>query len=199
MAPKIKTAILISGRGSNMVAIAEAAQAEDYPVKIVGVISNIPNALGIERAKSLGLETNIVNHKSYKTRQKFETALHDALLSMKAELVCCAGFMRILTPWFVSRWEGRLINIHPSLLPKYKGLNTHQRAIDARDDYAGCSVHWVTEELDGGDVIMQDRIPIAPSDTAVTLAEKLLPIELSLYPKSLKKVAETFQADQTSR
>jgi len=101
--------------------------------------------------------------------------------------------MRVLTPWFVSRWEGRLINIHPSLLPKYKGLNTHQRAIDARDDYAGCSVHWVTEELDGGDVIMQDRIPIAPSDTAATLAEKLLPIELSLYPKSLKKVAETFQ------
>lgn len=191
MTRKIRTAILISGRGSNMVAIAEAAQARDYPADIVGVISNEHKALGIERAKALDLDTVVVDHKAYEDRQAFEEALHAQLTAMDAELVCCAGFMRILTPWFVSHWQGKLINIHPSLLPKYKGLNTHQRAIDAGDEIAGCSVHWVTEELDGGDVILQVSIPIVSGDTAEALAEKLLPIELELYPKSLSKVAAT--------
>jgi len=109
---------------------------------------------------------------------------------MEVELICCAGFMRILSPWFVSQWPRRMLNIHPSLLPKYKGLNTHQRALDAGDTEAGCTVHWVTEELDGGDVVLQQAISIQPNDTAESLAERLLPIELSLYPKALKVVTQ---------
>ncbi len=189
MSRKIKTAILISGRGSNMVALVEAAKRADSPVDIVSVISNRPDAQGIERAKALNVPTTIIVHKAYVSRQKFEEALHETLCQADTELVCCAGFMRILTPWFVSQWEGRLINIHPSLLPKYKGLNTHQRAIDAGDTEAGCSVHWVTSELDAGALILQEAIKISPHDDAESLAKRLLPIELSLYPRALFKVA----------
>ncbi|CAM3870782.1 phosphoribosylglycinamide formyltransferase [Litorimonas haliclonae] len=193
-AQKVKTAILISGRGSNMVALVEAAQLETFPAEIVGVISNRPGAAGLEKAQALKVPTAVVDHKNYKTREAFEHALHEQLLSMEAELVCCAGFMRILTPWFVSNWQDRLINIHPSLLPKYKGLNTHQRAIDAGDSETGCSVHWVTEDLDAGAVILQDSVTISPNDTADLLAARLLPIELSLYPKALSKVAKQIQS-----
>lgn len=191
--PKVRTAILISGRGSNMVALAQAAQATGYPAEIVGVISNRPDAKGLERAKALGLNTDIVDHKLYDNRKAFEQALHAQLLALDPEIICCAGFMRILTPWFVSQWHGRLINIHPSLLPKYKGLNTHQRAIEAGDTHAGVSVHWVTAELDGGEVIDQRSIEIMPNDTADTLAERLLPVELALYPDALEAVALQFQ------
>lgn len=193
-AEKVKTAILISGRGSNMVALVEAAQLETFPAEIVGVISNRPDAAGLEKARALNVSTATIDHKDYETRETFEQALHDQLQSLEAELVCCAGFMRVLTPWFVSNWKGRLINIHPSLLPKYKGLNTHQRAIDAGDAEAGCSVHWVTEDLDAGAVILQESVTISPSDTADLLAARLLPIELSLYPKALGKVAKQIQS-----
>lgn len=192
-AQKIKTAILISGRGSNMVALVEAAQLDTYPAEIVGVISNRPDAAGLEKARALNVPTATIDHKDYETRETFEQALHEQLQSLQAELVCCAGFMRVLTPWFVSKWKGRLINIHPSLLPKYKGLNTHQRAIDAGDTETGCSVHWVTEDLDAGAVILQESVTISPSDTADLLAARLLPIELSLYPKALSKVAKQIQ------
>ncbi len=170
-----------------MVAIAEAAQAEDYPAEIVGVISNCPDAGGLARAEALGLDTAIVDHKQFKGRRAFEKALHEQLLSLKAELICCAGFMRILTPEFVSLWTGRIINIHPSLLPKYKGLNTHQRAIEAEDSEAGVSVHWVSEELDGGAVIDQVSVPIEKGETADSLAAKVLEQELKLYPRALRK------------
>ncbi len=172
-----------------MVALAEAAQDNDYPAEIVGVISNQPKALGLKRARALNIPTKTIDHKDYESRRAFEHALNNTLILMKAELVCCAGFMRILTPWFVSQWQDRLINIHPSLLPKYKGLNTHQRAIESGDENAGCTVHWVTEELDGGSIILQQAIAIQKSDTAKTLADRLLPIELELYPEALRKVA----------
>jgi phosphoribosylglycinamide formyltransferase-1 len=190
-ARKVRTAILISGRGSNMVALAEAAKDNDFPAEIVGVISNRPDALGLERAHKLGLPTLSIDHKDFENRQAFEQALHKALVEMRVELICCAGFMRILSPWFVGQWKKRILNIHPSLLPKYKGLNTHQRAIDAGDKEAGCTVHWVTEELDGGAIILQQAIEIELDDTAESLAQRLLPIELLLYPKALEKVAKT--------
>jgi phosphoribosylglycinamide formyltransferase-1 len=192
-AQKIKTAILISGRGSNMMALVEAAQLETYPAEIVGVISNRPGAAGLEKAQALNVPTAIIDHKDYETRESFEQALHKQLISVNAELVCCAGFMRVLTPWFVSNWKGRLLNIHPSLLPKYKGLKTHQRAIEAGDTETGCSVHWVTEDLDAGAVILQDSVQIMPDDTADLLAARLLPVELSLYPQALSKVASQMQ------
>jgi len=193
-AQKVKTAILISGRGSNMVALVEAAQLETFPAEIVGVISNRPDAAGLDKARALNVSTATIDHKDYETRETFEQALHEQLQSLQAELVCCAGFMRVLTPWFVSKWKDRLINIHPSLLPKYKGLKTHQRAIDAGDTKTGCSVHWVTEDLDAGAVILQESVAITPSDTADLLAARLLPIELSLYPKALSKVAKQIQS-----
>jgi formyltetrahydrofolate-dependent phosphoribosylglycinamide formyltransferase len=186
---KLRTAILISGRGSNMVAIAEAAQADDYPAEIVGVLSNRPDAKGLERAKALGITTAIIDHKGFKGRRAFEVALHEQLIEMKVELVCCAGFMRILTPEFVNKWTGRILNIHPSLLPKYKGLNTHQRAIDAGEKEAGVSVHWVSEELDGGSVIAQKSVKIGKNDTAETLADRILPLELALYPAVIREIA----------
>lgn len=193
---KIKTAILISGRGSNMVALVEAAQLETYPAEIVGVVSNRPGAAGVEKAEALNVPTAVIDHKSFDTRETFEQALHEKLLSLGAELVCCAGFMRVLTPWFVSKWAGRLINIHPSLLPKYRGLKTHERAIEAGDKETGCSVHWVTEDLDAGTVILQKSIEIGPDETPEILAARLLPVELSLYPNALKKVATQMQKAQ---
>jgi phosphoribosylglycinamide formyltransferase-1 len=186
---KIRTAVLISGRGSNMVALTEAAQADEFPADICLVISNISTAAGLEKAKQRGVTAMTIDHKQFKSRRKFETALDAVLQEAKIELVCCAGFMRVLTPWFVNRWQNRLLNIHPSLLPKYKGLNTHQRALDAGDKKHGCTVHYVTAELDGGATILQHSIDIKPSDTAESLAQRLLPYEQSLYAKALKKVS----------
>jgi len=186
---KLRTAVLISGRGSNMVALTKAAQSEDYPAEIALVISNIPSAAGLERAEELGVTSIPIDHKQFKSRRKFEMALDAVFKEAKIELICCAGFMRVLTPWFVNRWENRLLNIHPSLLPKYKGLNTHQRAIDAGDKEHGCTVHYVTAELDGGATILQHSIDVNPTDTAEILARRLLPFEQDLYPKALEKVS----------
>ena len=186
---KIRTAVLISGRGSNMVALTKAAQDNDYPAEVTLVISNIPDAAGLEKAKDLGVKAIAIDHKEFASRRKFEIALDEALKDAQIELVCCAGFMRVLTPWFVNRWENRLLNIHPSLLPKYKGLNTHQRALDAGDKQHGCTVHYVTAELDGGDAIVQDTIDIQANDNAETLAQRLLPLEQELYVRALEKIA----------
>jgi len=177
-----------------MAALAVAAQASDYPAKIALVVSNIPEAAGLNKAKELGIETMVINHKTYASRRKFERVLDTTLSNANIELVCCAGFMRVLTPWFVKRWEGRLINIHPSLLPKYKGLNTHQRALEAGDKQHGCTVHYITAELDAGETILQHLIDIQTSDTEETLAVRLLPYEQKLYPKALAKVAMELQA-----
>ncbi|MEL6664721.1 MAG: phosphoribosylglycinamide formyltransferase, partial [Pseudomonadota bacterium] len=154
-----------------MSAIMEAAQQPEYPVDPILVLSNRPDAAGLTYAEQAGAAAIAIDHKPFgKDREGFERAMQDVLLEHKVEMVILAGFMRILTPWFVSQWEGCMINIHPSLLPKYPGLHTHQRAIDAGDVEAGCSVHWVTEGVDEGDVIAQARVPIRPDDTAETLA-----------------------------
>lgn len=187
---RLRAAILISGRGSNMSAILEATAASDYPVDPVLVLSNRPDAAGLAYAKKAGAQAIAIDHKLFgKDREAFERAMQDVLTEHGIEMVILAGFMRILTPWFVNQWEGRMINIHPSLLPKYPGLNTHQRAIDAGDSQAGCSVHWVTDGVDEGAVIAQARVPILANDTAETLAERVLPAEHELYPKAAKLAA----------
>jgi len=187
MASKIRTAILISGRGSNMVAIAKAAQDEDYPADIALIISNRPEAAGLHKADAMGITAIAIDHKDYKSREAFEDELHAALLAHNIEFVVCAGFMRVLTVSFVEKWSGKMINIHPSLLPKYKGLNTHARALAAGDSEHGCTVHWVSEGVDEGEIIDQARLTIMPSDTADDLASRLLPLEQTLYPQALIK------------
>ena len=185
---KVPTAVLISGRGSNMVSLVKASLHKDYPAKISLVISNIPTAPGIAKARELGVMAMAINYKDFKNRLSFDMALDSVLRTAQIEMVCCAGFMRILTPEFTSKWQGKLLNIHPSLLPKYKGLNTHQKALDAGDKEHGCTVHYVTPELDSGEVILQRKISILNTDTAESLADRLLPIEQTIYPIALKKV-----------
>lgn len=187
---KLRLAILISGRGSNMESILQSAEADDYPLEPALVLSNRPNAAGLKIAEGLGIQTKSVDHTLFdKDREAFEAAMHVALKESKIDIIALAGFMRILTPWFVNKWAGRLVNIHPSLLPKYPGLNTHQRAIDAGDAHAGCSVHWVTEGVDEGQVIDQAKVAIAAGETAASLAEKILPLEHALYPLALATAA----------
>ena len=189
---RLKVAILISGRGTNMQAILEAAKADDYAAEPVLVLSNRPDAAGLKIASDYGIATAVVDHKPFgKDRESFERVLHQHFVEHQVQMVILAGFMRILTPWFVSQWSQRMINIHPSLLPKYPGLHTHQRAIEAGDQEAGCSVHWVTEGVDEGDVIAQSRVPILPDDDAESLAARVLPEEHALYPKAANMAAKT--------
>lgn len=190
MKTRLRTAVLISGRGSNMMALVAAAQAEDYPANIVLVISNRPNAEGLRRAEAAGVTAKAIDHTEFESREAFEGALDEILRDHKIDFVACAGFMRVLTPWFVSRWAGRLINIHPSLLPKYKGLHTHRRAIEAGDVVAGASVHWVAEEVDGGAVIDLETVSIQAGDTPETLGARVLERELELYPRGLAKAVQ---------
>ena len=185
---KLRVAVLISGRGSNMLALATAAQAEDYPADIALVISNRPKAAGLDKAKELGIKTVAIDHKDYPSRESFEGDLHEVLRDEDIDLICCAGFMRVLTPFFTRLWSQNILNIHPSLLPKYKGLNTHQRALDSGDHIHGCTVHYVNEELDGGDIIEQSHIEVLKTDSSETLAQRLIPIEHALYIRALKKV-----------
>lgn len=187
MGAKTRTAILISGRGSNMVAIAEAARADDYPADIALVISNRPEAAGLHKADEMGITAIAIDHKDYKTREDFENELHATLTAHYIDFVVCAGFMRVLTADFVNTWQGRIINIHPSLLPKYKGLDTHKRALAAGDAVHGCTVHWISEGVDEGKIIDQASLNILPSDTPDSLAQRLLPLEQALYPKALIK------------
>ncbi|MCR9223682.1 MAG: phosphoribosylglycinamide formyltransferase [Hyphomonas sp.] len=191
----LRLAILISGRGTNMEAILRAAEADDYPARPILVLSNRPDAQGLETAANAGLSAVSVDHKAYgKDRESFERALQSVLIEHQIEMVVLAGFMRILTPWFVSQWTGRMINIHPSLLPKYPGLHTHQRALDAGDAEAGCSVHWVTEGVDEGGVIAQARVSVLAHDTADTLADRVLGEEHKLYPKAVALAAEQIRS-----
>lgn len=188
---RLNLAILISGRGSNMEALLSAAEDPAYPAKPVLVASNRPDAKGLETAAAAGIPTLAIDHKLYgKDREAFERALDTALTHAGTQIIALAGFMRVLTPWFVTRWEGRMINIHPSLLPKYKGLDTHQRALDAGDAEAGCSVHWVSAGVDEGEIIAQAAVPILPGDTADTLAARTLPEEHKLYPRALALACE---------
>ena len=184
-----RVAILISGGGSNMVALANS-MVGDHPARPVVVISNDPNAGGLAKARDLGIATAVIDHREFpKDRSAFEAELHAVLEQHNPDIVCLAGFMRILTEGFTAQYEGRMLNIHPSLLPKYKGLHTHQRALDAGDDEHGCSVHEVTAELDDGPILGQARIKVKLGDTPESLAARLLPLEHALYPAVLRRYA----------
>jgi phosphoribosylglycinamide formyltransferase-1 len=186
---KKRVAILISGRGSNMMALVEAARAPGYPADIALVVSNRPEAPGLERARAAGLEALAIDHKGFATREAFDDAVDTALRDAGIDLVCQAGFMRIQSAAFATRWLGRQINIHPSLLPSFKGLHPQQQALDAGVRIAGCTVHYVTPELDAGPIVAQAAVPVLPGDTAETLAERILTAEHKLYPMALRLVA----------
>jgi phosphoribosylglycinamide formyltransferase-1 len=186
-----RVAILISGRGSNMAALVAAAQAADYPAEIALVLSNRPDAKGLGTAREAGLVTAVVDHTRFgKDRGAFEHALQRELDDRRIDIVCLAGFMRLLTPWFVSRWQERMINIHPALLPAFKGLDTHERALAAGVRIHGATVHFVVPEMDSGPVIAQGALEVRDDDTAATLAARVLAIEHKIYPLALRLVAE---------
>ncbi|HSP24732.1 MAG TPA: phosphoribosylglycinamide formyltransferase [Saliniramus sp.] len=189
MSEKKRVAILISGRGSNMASLLDAAAAPEYPASIALVLSNRPNAGGIARAGDVGVATAIVDHKDYPDRETFERAMDEVLVEAKIEIVCLAGFMRVLTPWFVSRWVGRMINIHPSLLPLFRGTHTHRQALDAGVRVHGCTVHFVVPELDSGPIIAQACIPVFPGDDEDALAARVLVEEHRIYPQALAQLA----------
>jgi phosphoribosylglycinamide formyltransferase-1 len=182
----MKTAVvLISGSGSNLQAFIDQIAAEKLALKIELVISNRPNAYGLERAALAGIQTAVVEHKDFDSRLAFDQALMTEIDSVKPDLVILAGFMRILTAEFVNHYQTKLLNIHPSLLPKYPGTNTHQRAIDAGDEWHGVSIHFVVPEVDAGPVILQGRLPIDPTDSAATLQQRIHTIEHELYPTAV--------------
>lgn len=184
-----RVAILISGGGSNMVELVKSMTG-DHPARPVLVMSNDPNAGGLAKARQLNVPAVAVDHKPFgKDRAAFEAALQTALETAKPDIICLAGFMRILTPAFTAGWEGKMLNIHPSLLPKYKGLHTHDRALEAGDRDHGCTVHEVTAELDGGPVLGQATLQVRTDDTADSLAARLLPLEHQLYPAVLRRYA----------
>jgi phosphoribosylglycinamide formyltransferase 1 len=186
-----RVAVLISGRGSNMAALIAAAQAKDYPAEIALVLSNRPDAKGLSLAREAGLATAVVDHTRFgKDREAFEHAVQGELEARRIEIVCLAGFMRLLTPWFVSRWPDRMINIHPALLPAFKGLDTHERALAAGVKIHGATVHFVVPEMDSGPVIAQGALTVGDDDTADTLAARVLAIEHKIYPLALRLVAE---------
>ena len=183
---KKRVAVLISGRGSNMVALIEAAKDPAYPAEIALVVSNRPDAPGLVRARDAGIATAVVDHRPFGAgREAFERALQGVLEQHRIDLVCLAGFMRVLTPWFVGRWDGRLINIHPALLPAFKGLHTHERALAAGVKVHGATVHFVVPEMDSGPIIAQGRVEVSDDDTAETLAARVLAIEHKIYPLAL--------------
>ena len=187
VAARPSLAILISGRGSNMVAIARACQSGELQATVALVISNRPDAGGLDAARQMGIETAVIDHEAFDSRHEFDLALHQRLQQAHPDWVVLAGFMRILTGEFVDRWQGRMLNIHPSLLPKYPGLDTHARAIAAGDSHAGASVHIVSPELDAGPVISQVKVAIEPDDTAESLAQRVLQEEHALYIKALQQ------------
>lgn len=187
---KRRVAILISGRGSNMTALIDAAKAEDFPAEIVLVVSNIAGAGGNAKASDAGIQTATIESKPFgKDREAFERALQDTLLKHKVELVCLAGFMRVLTPWFVGQWDGKMLNIHPALLPLYKGLNTHARALADGVKIHGATVHFVVPEMDSGPIVMQGAVAVLSDDTPETLSKRVLGVEHRIYPDALRLVA----------
>lgn len=189
-ARRLKVGVLISGRGSNLQALIEACARPGYPAEIVLVASNRPDAFGIERARRAGLPAVVVPHRDFADRASFEAALDGALRQAGAELICNAGFLRLLTPWFVERWHDRQINIHPSLLPAFPGLHTHERALASGVRFSGCTVHFVRVAMDAGPIIAQAAVPVLPGDDAETLAARVLAAEHRLFPLALRLVAE---------
>ena len=186
-----RVAVLISGRGSNMVALVEAAKDESYPAEIVQVVSNRPDAAGIAYARKAGIATNIIDHRDYgKNREAFERALQAVLESARVEIICLGGFMRLFTPWFINKWQGRMLNIHPALLPAFKGLHTHEQALAAGAKQHGATVHLVTLGMDEGPIVCQAAVPVLEGDTPETLAARVLTVEHKIYPLALKWLAE---------
>jgi phosphoribosylglycinamide formyltransferase-1 len=187
---KTRVAVLISGRGSNMMALTEAAKKSSYPAEITLVLSNRPDAAGLVHAQTTGIRTTSIDHTSFRgDRESFERAMHEQLLRRDIELVCLAGFMRLLSSWFVARWEDRILNIHPALLPAFKGLDTHRRALAAGVKIHGATVHFVSAEMDSGPIIAQGAVAVREGDDAETLAERVLEVEHRLYPLALGLVA----------
>ncbi|HXX50329.1 MAG TPA: phosphoribosylglycinamide formyltransferase [Xanthobacteraceae bacterium] len=186
-----RVAVLISGRGSNMMALIEAASAKDYPAEIVLVLSNRADAAGLKRAREAGVATVVIDNLSFgEDRAAFERALDDELRRHRVDLICLAGFMRLLTSWFIGRWRGRILNIHPALLPQFKGLHTHRRALEAGAAQHGATVHFVVEETDSGPIIRQESVAVLQDDTEETLAARVLAIEHRIYPEALRMVAD---------
>jgi phosphoribosylglycinamide formyltransferase 1 len=188
---KLKVAILISGRGSNMQALIDACAAPSYPAEVVVVISNVPRAAGLARAEVAGIGTLVIDHKAFAERSGFEHALDAALRARKVELVCLAGFMRLLTDHFVDRWRDRLINIHPSLLPAFRGLRVHERVIAFGARFSGCTVHFVRPTMDDGPIIVQAVVPVHGDDDAERLAARVLAEENRIYPLAVRLIAES--------
>ncbi|WP_029039852.1 phosphoribosylglycinamide formyltransferase [Cucumibacter marinus] len=189
MSAKKRVAILISGRGSNMEALIGAASQPGFPAEIVGVFSNKPDAKGLETAAAAGIATASRSHRDFDSREAFDAAIEEQLAAWNAGLVCHAGFMRILSEGFTSRWAGKMLNIHPSLLPSFRGLHTHRAALDAGVKLHGCTVHFVTPELDGGPAIIQAAVPVMAGDNEDTLSARVLEQEHRIYPKALEWVA----------
>jgi phosphoribosylglycinamide formyltransferase 1 len=186
-----RVAVLISGRGSNMAALIEAAKDKNYPAEIALVVSNKPDAGGLVTARTAGIATEVVEHARYgKDRAAFERALQAVLKQHRIEIVCLAGFMRVLTPWFVGQWQNRMLNIHPALLPAFKGLNTHKRALEAGVKMHGATVHFVVPEMDSGPIVAQGAVAVRPDDTEEKLAARVLAVEHRIYPLALKLMAE---------
>jgi len=186
---KTKAAIFISGRGSNMMALVEAAKAPDFPAQVVLVVSNDPDAAGLAWAAERGIKTLAVDHKPFgKDREAHERIINEALVAEGVEFICLAGYLRVLTPFLVDAWAGRMINIHPALLPQFKGLHTHERAIEAGAAEHGATVHWVSSGVDEGEIIAQARVPVLAGDTADVLAARVLVEEHKLYPAAVRQV-----------
>jgi phosphoribosylglycinamide formyltransferase-1 len=186
---KTRVGILISGRGSNMDALIAACRAPDFPAEIVCVLSNRPEAAGLARAAEAGIHASAFDHRSYGVREDFERDLDRALKDLDVELVCSAGFMRLLSPFFVEAWRDRQLNIHPSLLPAFRGLDTHARAIAAGARFSGATVHFVRQDMDEGPIVAQAVVPVSPDDTPETLGARVLAAEHILYPNALRLVA----------
>jgi phosphoribosylglycinamide formyltransferase-1 len=184
-----RVGVLISGRGSNLQALIDAAKASDYPAEIALVISNVPEVQGLVRAEAAGIPVRVIDHKDFAAREPFEAALDAALHEAGVDLLCNAGFMRLLTESFVARWLNRHLNIHPSLLPAFKGLHTHARVLAAGAKISGCTVHFVRAAMDDGPIIAQAAVPVEPGDTEETLAARVLAAEHALYPHALRLVA----------
>ena len=186
----MKIAVLISGRGSNLQALIDAKSKPGWPAAIVLVISNQPGAEGLERAEQAGIPTAVINHRDFDGREPFDQAMTKAIEDAGTELVCLAGFMRLLSDAFVEHWRDRLINVHPSLLPAFKGLDVHQRVLDAGEEASGCTVHFVRPEMDTGPIIVQARVPVLDGDDADTLAARVLVEEHKIYPQAVRLIAE---------
>lgn len=190
MSQTCNVVVLLSGTGSNLQALIDSTRTGDSPVRIAAVISNRSDAYGLQRARGAGIDTRSLDHKAFDGREAFDSALIELIDAFKPQLVVLAGFMRILSADFVRHYEGRLLNIHPSLLPKYKGMHTHQRALDAGDSEHGCSVHFVTEELDGGPLVVQAVVPVESDDSAQSLAQRVHAQEHRIYPLAVRWFAE---------